>query len=225
MNSRYDTVARGTTIMTNTIFWDVDTQIDFIDPLGKLYVPRVETIKSNIADLTKIGAESGRLLGSVDAHTPRDNEFKEWPEHCVYGTPGQRKIPESTIAKILYIPSTKLTRKQLSEAAEFSGQVIFEKHRNDVRTNPNVKPLFKLTDPDLTVIYGVVTEICVDQAVNYIAGDLGYKSIVAVDSIKEIDSTRANQCIANWEKLGVELIKTSDILKMHKAHAFIRTTK
>jgi len=61
--------------------------------------------------------------------------------------------------------------------------------------------------------------------VNYIAGDLGYKSIVAVDSIKEIDSTRANQCIANWEKLGVELIKTSDILKMHKAHAFIRTTK
>ena len=40
-----------------TLFWDVDTQMDFIDPHGKLYVPNVETIKPNLEKLTKLGIE------------------------------------------------------------------------------------------------------------------------------------------------------------------------
>ena len=53
------------------IFWDVDTQIDFMEPAGKLYVPGAEEIRSNLAYLTNMGS-GVRLSGSVDAHVPDD---------------------------------------------------------------------------------------------------------------------------------------------------------
>lgn len=198
--------------MTDTIFWDVDTQIDFLNPNGKLYVPESELILGKLSELTRFGAKHARLLGSVDAHIPRSREFRDWPEHCVYGTPGQRKIPESTSGKPLWIPRTRLTGSQLSEVRDFEGQVIFEKDENDVRTNPNATSFLALINPDVIVIYGVVSEICVDLAVNYLRRDLGYRCVVAIDSIKEINKAEARQCLANWKKLDVGLVKTADII-------------
>jgi hypothetical protein len=34
------------------VFWDVDTQVDFMSPEGKLYVPGAETIAPNLGRLT-----------------------------------------------------------------------------------------------------------------------------------------------------------------------------
>jgi nicotinamidase/pyrazinamidase len=198
--------------LSDTIFWDVDTQIDFLNSKGKLYVPGSESIMDTLSELTRFGAKHARLLGSVDAHTPRSREFRDWPEHCVYGTLGQRKTPESTHAKPLYIPQTKLSRSQLSETCEFGGQVIFEKDRNDVRANLNVAPFLALLDPEAIAIYGVVTEICVDLAVNYLSRVLGYRCLVVVDSIKEINEAKARRSLADWEEMGVELVKTADII-------------
>src|ERR1051326_1352001 len=95
------------------LMWDVDTQGDFMDPKGKLYVPGAENseLRGNLSKLTNLGNRStfpeeefpedfriaGKyiLAGEVDAHLPDDIEFKDWPEHCVYGTHGQRKIGET----------------------------------------------------------------------------------------------------------------------------------
>ncbi|MCW4049096.1 MAG: isochorismatase family protein [Candidatus Bathyarchaeota archaeon] len=197
--------------MRNIVFWDVDTQIDFIEPTGKLYVSEAEMIKANLAYLTEMGAIRGRLSGSVDAHTPNDNEFREWTEHCVYGTLGQHKIPESTVKSPLFVPSVKLSIEQLSEVAAYEGQVIFEKQDTDVRTNPNVKHFMNLIRPKMIVIYGVVTEICVNLAVDFFARDLGYETVVVVDAIKEIDLSKADSCKAEWKALGVEMLRTRDV--------------
>ena len=146
------------------VFWDVDTQIDFMEPAGKLYVPGAEEIRLNLAYLTNMGS-GVRLSGSVDAHVPDDPEFVEWLEHCVYGTPGQLKIQDSSVEDILFVPSARLSSEQLAEVAAFNGQVIFEKQDTDVSSNPNVKPFMDLIEPDLVVVYGVVTEICVNLTV------------------------------------------------------------
>ena len=199
------------TIIMNVVFWDVDTQIDFIEPTGKLYVPRAESIKANLAYLTEMGAIGGRLSGSVDAHTPNDMEFKEWPEHCVYGTLGQHKIPESLVNGTLFVPSVKLSIDQLSEIVAYEGQVIFEKQDTDVRSNPNVKPYMDLISPKIIVVYGVVSEICVNSAVDYFASVLGYETVVVVDAIMEIDLSNADSCKAKWKSLGVDLLRTSDV--------------
>jgi len=193
------------------VFWDVDTQIDFIEPTGKLYVPGAEEIRANLAYLTEMGASRRCLSGSVDAHTPSDNEFKEWPEHCVYGTPGQQKVQESTVKCTLFVPSVKLSFKQLSEVAAYEGQVIFEKQDTDLRTNPNVKSYMDLIRPRLIVIYGVVSEICVNSAVDFFARDLGYNTAVVDDAIKEIDLYKADLCKAEWKTLSVEMLKTMDV--------------
>jgi len=44
------------------IFWDVDTQVDFMEPEGKLYVPGAETIIPNLQALTASAAEHGILV-------------------------------------------------------------------------------------------------------------------------------------------------------------------
>jgi len=195
------------------VFWDVDTQIDFMEPAGKLYVPGAEEIRLNLAYLTNMGS-GVRLSGTVDAHVPDDPEFKEWPEHCVYGTPGQLKIQDSLVEDILFVPSARLSGEQLVEVAAFDGQAIFEKKDTDVSSNPNVKPFMDLIQPDLVVVYGVVTEICVNLAVNFFAGDLGYKSVVVVDAVKELDSSEADLCQADWKALDVKMVKTSSVFSM-----------
>jgi nicotinamidase/pyrazinamidase len=199
--------------MGNIVFWDVDTQHDFMDPNGKLSVPGASSILNNLERLTKTSLTPRVMSGSIDAHIPRDLEFREWPEHCVYGTPGQRKIPESTPQDTLYVPSRKLTTKQLKEVITYDKQVIFEKQHNDVRTNPNAKVFLESINPEQILVYGVATDVCVDLAVKYIARDLGYKVIVVTDAIKEIDPAKGKKCLAEWRNLGVQLQKTEELLK------------
>jgi len=82
----------------NLIFWDVDTQVDFILPEGKLYVLGAETIIPTLARLTDWAARHKVLVvASTDAHQPDDEEFTQYRPHCLVGTPGQRKIPETTL--------------------------------------------------------------------------------------------------------------------------------
>lgn len=197
--------------MRNVVFWDVDTQVDFIEPTGKLYVSGAEKVKASLAYLTEMGAIRGRLSGSVDAHKPDDPEFAEWPEHCVYGTPGVHKVPESIVEGILFVPSVKLSSEQLSEVVAYEGQVIFEKQDADVRTNSNVMSFMDLIRPKIIVIYGVVTEICVNLAVDFFACDLGCTTVVVVDAIKEIDLLKADSCMAEWKAVGVDMLRTRDV--------------
>jgi nicotinamidase/pyrazinamidase len=197
--------------LRNIVFWDIDTQIDFLNPGGKLYVPGAEVIRGNLAYLSQLGSRMGVCLsGSVDAHRPDDPEFDEWPEHCVYGTPGQQKVSETSANNILFVPSVKLSSDQLSDVEEYNGQVIFEKQGIDVSNNPNVKPFLDFVNPDVVVIYGVVTEICVNLAVNFLAGDLRYNTAVVIDAVKELNESIADSCFADWKTLGVEILRTRD---------------
>lgn len=176
-------------------------------------MPGAEAIRGNLKMLTLKGWEASvTMAGSADAHTPEDREFRVWGEHCVYGTPGQRKIPETRLDDILLIPSRRLTSSQLSEASRSHSQVIFEKQVNDVKSNRNVQRYLEAVRPERIVLYGVVTEICVDMAVQFLAGDLGYSLTVVDDAIKEIDPARAMRARSNWRSLGVKMASSKDVL-------------
>ena len=198
--------------MLKTLLWDVDTQLDFMEPSGKLPVPGAASIRPAISLLTSLLPSTCAMSGSVDAHTPRDPEFRVWPEHCVYGTPGQRKIPESTRGMPLFIPSTRLKANQMSEAIASGGQILFEKQHNAVDSNPNTRTFLEAVNPDQIVVYGVASDICVDLAVRYLAETMGYEVIVASDAIKGIDPNRINGCMAEWRSLGVSLRKSEEII-------------
>src|SRR5207247_530250 len=76
-----------------TVFFDIDTQIDFMFPAGALYVPGAERILPVIARLNR---QATTLVSTMCAHQEDDPEFKQWPPHCVVGTFGQLK-PASTL--------------------------------------------------------------------------------------------------------------------------------
>ncbi len=186
------------------LFWDVDTQVDFFEG-GKLAVPGADTVRRNLRELTLSGQGLGAIMtGSVDAHTTRDPEFRVWGEHCVYGTPGQRKIPETRLPELLFVPSKSLTGNQLRGAGDFQGQVVFEKQINDVKSNRNVARFLEYVEPEEIVLYGVVTEVCVDLAIRFLRGDLGYGVTVIMDAIREIDAKKAEDVQSNWREMGAK---------------------
>ena len=72
------------------VILDVDTQFDFLDPAGALYVPGSVEIRDALDRLFDYAAGAKiPVLSSVDEHTPDDPEFAEFGPHCVKGTPGQ----------------------------------------------------------------------------------------------------------------------------------------
>ena len=38
----------------------------------------------------------------MDAHTPDDVEFHDWPPHCIAGAPGQRKPPATLLVMVTF---------------------------------------------------------------------------------------------------------------------------
>lgn len=76
------------------VFWDVDTQVDFIDPDGKLYVQGAETIRANLARLATFAHEQGiRILGSSDCHVPEDEEVSGDPDFAAPPVPCSPYLP------------------------------------------------------------------------------------------------------------------------------------
>ena len=136
----------GRHVSSRVVFWDVDTQHDFMDASGKLYVPDAESIKPNLKRLTDYAHERGiRIVATADDHEPGHRElsatpdFREtFPEHCMRGTPGASKIPETALAAPVVVEPSPTPREQLTRLLHTrDGDVLIRKHWFDVFTNPN----------------------------------------------------------------------------------------
>lgn len=190
------------------IFWDVDTQVDFLSPDGKLYVPGSEAIVPALRRLTEWAAENRVLVvASVDAHQPEDAEFEQWPPHCLVGTAGQEKIPETTLARQLILPN-----RRVGIPGDLSGwqQVILEKQQLDVFTNPNTGPLVEQLERPDVVLYGVVTEICVVRAARNLV-ERGCRVTLVEDAMAALDPVEARKCLDALLSQGARLASAGDI--------------
>src|SRR3954452_24195477 len=85
------------------VLWDVDTQGDFMLPEGKLYVPGAEETAPAMRRLVAAARASGiPHVASADDHELTDPEISDepdfantFPPHCLRGTRGAQKIPET----------------------------------------------------------------------------------------------------------------------------------
>src|SRR5271170_8392170 len=84
-----------------TVFFDIDTQIDFVYPAGALYVPGAEHILPVIGELNR---RAPLVISTMDAHTEDDPEFQIYPHHCVVGTTGQHKPAITLLDQRVTIP-------------------------------------------------------------------------------------------------------------------------
>ena len=172
------------------IFYDVDTQNDFMNSDGALYVPDAELIKPNLAALTNYARERGiPILGSVDAHTEDDPEFKAFPRHCVKGTKGQEKV----------FPAIPRER-------------YFEKQTIDVFTNPEAAEFLKKPNLTEAIMYGVATDFCVRAAVLGMQ-QRGIQCYVVEDAIKGVFQDKTKEALEEMVNAGAKFLTTKEVLE------------
>ena len=200
------------------VFWEVDAQVDFMLPGGKLYVPGAEKIVPNIKRLVD-EARAGRvfLVSSGDALTPDDPEFKLFPPHCVKGTSGAEIIPEGLAPRRLTIPNdgSFALPKRFSECQ----QIVIEKQTLDVFDNPRASELVRSLGPNVEyVVFGVVTEYCVRCAARGLLKCGGTVDIVQ-DAIEALKPEEGNRALDELKALGARLISTDQAIAMVEARA------
>jgi nicotinamidase/pyrazinamidase len=190
-----------------TVFFDVDTQLDFLYPAGALYVPGAERIVEPVARLNHHAAAHGfPLISDVDAHTESDPEFLDWPAHCVSGTFGQNK-PQVTLLHKRVVVTSKEPLEQWPSGVQ---QMLLEKQALDAFSNPRLPGLLETLGAERFVVYGVVTEICVKCAAWGLVRT-GKRVELVTDAIRHLDAEKSAQMLREFEDAGGRLVTTSDI--------------
>jgi nicotinamidase/pyrazinamidase len=209
-------------LMARVIFWDVDTQYDFMRAAGRLYVPEAEAIIPSLKGLTDYAHRHGiRIVASADDHAASDPEISDapdwtttFPPHCLRGTPGARKIPETALRDPLVIePARAQTMALADRVRRHGGDILFLKQRFDVFTNANVLTVLDVLAPQDVVLYGVALDVCVKAAIAGLLTRRPRMRLFAVtDAMKPIDRDAAEHLLKEWGEEGVRLVNTREVV-------------
>jgi nicotinamidase/pyrazinamidase len=200
-----------------TILWDVDTQVDFIEPGGKLYFEGAEAARPAMGRLV----ESARAVGvvhvaSCDQHELSDPEISQepdydstWPPHCLLGTRGAEKIPETKQLDPLPLPLVPLPPAILRRLLEGGREILIPKKQYDPFTNPNTETMLAAIDPDEILLFGVATDICDDAAVRALLRR-GRRITFVDDAARGVDESRIAACLGAWREAGVRFTTSEE---------------
>ena len=191
----------------STLFFDIDSQLDFLYPSGALYVPGAERIVPAIARLNRYAAGHGiPVISTTDAHAEDDVEFRQWPHHCVAGTLGQRKAEETLLPQRVVIPN-----RNCELPLDGARQMVIEKQTVDVFAAPNLRRVIDRLRGDRFVVYGVVTEICVLFAARGLL-KLGKPVTIVTDAIETLRAADSSRALAEMQAGGATLASVEQIL-------------
>lgn len=213
----------------NDLFWDVDTQRDFMNEDGNLFVEGAEEIKGNLETLTNFAEEQGiPIAGSLDAHSEGDEELSDdpdlettFPPHCLKGTDGYEKIEETQLDhRLVTVPfdeevdAFKEGEEQLTDKPNLS--YFFEKNKFDVSVNPNFETAVRNSDIDRLFIYGVTLDVCVSFAVDAFTSieNVASEIVVIEDATRAIDPSAREDILDGWYNQGIQIATTEEVIEV-----------
>lgn len=203
-----------------TIFWDVDTQVDFMLPSGSLAVPGAVGLLPNLGRLTAGARAAGiTIVHTADDHELHDEEIsaepdfvETFPPHCLRGTEGALRLSETAAAPgAADIPPAGdgIDVAAVAGAAE----IVLRKNRFDAFSNPAAVPLLRALAPETVVVYGVALEVCDRYAVEgMLALDPGLDIVVVEDAVAALDPARGTELLEDWRRRGVRVLSTDQVL-------------
>lgn len=203
-----------------TLFWNVDTQEDFMAQSGKLYVSGAEAIRPVLRQITDFAKTKGiRVVSTCDYHHINSEELSSipdfetsFPPHCLAGTSGADFISETLPESALLIDWDQ----DLAIFAEFddpdrSRNIVIRKDAFDVFAgNRHAEKIVEILSPDQVFVYGVTTNVCVDKAAMGLS-KRGIRVYVFEDAIRELPNLPLP--FETWKANGIELISFADVNK------------
>ncbi|MRT91749.1 isochorismatase family protein [Ancylomarina sp. 16SWW S1-10-2] len=201
------------------LFWNVDTQFDFMNKEGKLYVAGSEEILPLLKHITSFAKKANiQVVNSADHHFADAKELSDTPDfistfppHCMANTIGADYMVEVQPENPSVLEWNKLYSSKEIEVMTKSRNLVVYKDVFDVfEGNPNTLSLVNSLSPKKVFVYGVTTNVCVDCAVCGLVKQ-GIQVFVINDAIKELPNIPLP--FEKWDTLGVNQIKFSEIEK------------
>ena len=186
------------------VFVDIDTQRDFMEPTGALFVPGSPLIAENLARLTEFARTRAiPVIASACCHWPDDLELERFPPHCMEGTPGQQRIPATAW------PDGTVLAADAHLEGEVPGHLTLEKHAMDLFSHPDAERLFDVYNRNhpTFVVYGVTTEYCVMCAASGLL-DRRYRIAVVVDAVRALNPQYESSVLSGLALRGALLTLT-----------------
>jgi nicotinamidase/pyrazinamidase len=206
--------------MAGRILWDVDTQVDFMEQTGKLYVPGAKDVAPAMALLVDAARAAGIThVASADDHELTDPEISDapdfrntYPPHCLRGTRGAEKILETKQRDPLPLSLVPFPPGLVPAMLEGRREILLLKKNFDVFTNPNTEAVLVALDPDEIIVFGVATDVCDDAAIR---GFLlrGRRARFVEDAARGLDEVRTAACLAAWRDRGVEFSTAEEVAR------------
>lgn len=202
------------------LFWNVDTQVDFVEPDGKLYVPGAEKLKPLWADIVDFAKVNDiRVVNTADFHHPDSAELSyqpdfisTFPEHCMSNTRGAEYVDETNPIDPFIVDWDK--EFDAIDALMENRNIVIRKDAFDVFSgNPYTNKIVEKLQPQTVVVFGVTTNVCVNDAVIGLVKRVN-RVIVLEDATKELP--KIPMPFDHWKKLGVEMMTFSELTEILK---------
>ena len=196
------------------IFFDVDTQRDFMDSTGALYVPDAEAIRTNVGRLLReAGDRKVTTVSSRCAHEPGDPEFEIFPPHCIDGSPGAERVFADLPAlprREIEVDATADQQAQIRPATHY----VVKKKVFDLFSNPWLEGLRRkgAFKGESCVVFGVATDYCVRACAPGLA-EAGAHVLLVEDAIRGVAGETSARTIVEMRAAGVEFTTTDEVLK------------
>lgn len=212
---------------TKTIFWNVDTQEDFMEGNAayspKLAVPNSAIIRPTLATITKIAKENGiTVVNTRDWHDQNTSEISaepNWtttfPEHCMQDSYGANFIIE-TMPPNAYEINWKDKEYHSSRVAIAQNIILNKDHFDIFQGNPHTDHVLAQLNPQKVVVYGVATNVCVNYAVLGLSErgrKQGFEVYVISNAIKELP-VPVEPVYATWRNAGAKFTTSTDLEKL-----------
>jgi nicotinamidase/pyrazinamidase len=189
------------------VFVDIDTQRDFLDPGGALFIPGTEGILRNLAQLTAFAREHGiPVFATACAHRPDDPDPEPFPPHCLVGTPGQARSEATAWPGSLVVDPDGRGPDQVVP------HLTLEKRHYNLFTHPDAERLIGLyaANRPTFVVYGVATDYCVKFSVLGLL-ERGHRVALVVDAIRAVDTAREAEELTEFARRGA-LLTLTDVI-------------
>jgi nicotinamidase/pyrazinamidase len=205
--------------VSRPLLWDVDTQVDFVRAGAKLPVPGAEAAAPAMACLVRWASEHGVIhLATADDHELTDPELSDepdyvstYPPHCLRGTPGAARIPETAQLDPLPISLTPYPPGLLPRLVDGQRELLILKKTYSAFSNPNLEAVLASLAPSEAIVFGVATDVCNHAAIMGLLAR-GYDVAFVEDASSGLSEERVAAVLAQWRDGGVRFTTTDEVV-------------